>query len=49
MIAWHTPDGVNEDLQILGFQLTYPSTNSHLPQAPCDKFVYDFLCGFGAS
>ena len=21
--------------------------SSHLPQAPCDKFVYDFPCGFG--
>ena len=20
--------------------------SSHLPQTPCDKFVYDFLCGF---
>ena len=25
----------------------YLLLNSHLSRAPCDKFVYDFLCNFG--
>ena len=34
----------------LGWTNTFPlmklMPSSHLPQTPCDKFIYDFLCNF---